>query len=68
MLIRMYMRTMFGNKRLGCYGKELHLVVIYKAITLEIMMIEVPYSNSGRRIVETTLVSYFEPNCFFERV
>ena len=68
MLIRMYMRTMFESKRLGCYEKGLHLVVMYKAITLEIMTIELPYSNSGRRIVETTLVSYFEPICFFERV
>ena len=64
----MYMRAMFENKRLGCYEKVLHLVVMYKALTLGIMMIEVPYLNSGRRIVETTLVSYFEPNCFFERV
>ena len=50
----MYMRVMFENKRLGCYEKVLYLMVMYKAITLEIMMIEVPYSNSGRRIVETT--------------
>ena len=64
----MYMRAMFENKRLGCYEKVLHLVVMYKALNLEIMIMEVPYSNSGRRIVETTLVSYFEPNCFFERV
>ena len=64
----MYMKALFANKLWGHYEKVLYLVVIYKAITLEDIMIEVPYSNSQRRIVETTLVSYFEPNCFFERV
>ena len=64
----MYMRALFANKLWGQYEKVLYLVVLYKVVTLEDMMIEVPYSNSQRRIVETTLVSYFEPNCFFERV
>ena len=64
----MLMRTMFTNKLLGCYKKNFVSCVLYKDVILGDMMIEVPYSNSGRRIVETTLVSYFEPNCFFERV
>ena len=64
----MYMRTMFANKLWGHYEKVLYFVGMYKVVTLEDMIIEVPYSNSQRRIVETTLVSYFEPNCFFERV
>ena len=60
----MYMRAMFANKLWGHYEMVLYLVVIYKVVTLEDMMIEVPYSNSQRRIVETTLVSYFEPKLF----
>ena len=64
----MYMRAMVYNEDYCLAMKKFVSIFFFKAVTLAIMVVKVSYSNSGRRIVETTLVSDFEPSYFFERV
>lgn len=65
----MYMRAMVYNDDYCVVMKKfVSIFFFYKAVTLGIMVVKVSCSNSGRRIVETTLVSDFEPIYFFERV
>lgn len=63
----MYMRAMVYNEDY-CLAMKKFVSIFFKAVTLAIMVVKVSCSNSGRRIVETTLVSDFEPSYFFERV
>ena len=63
----MYMRAMVYNEDY-CLAMKKSYQFVFKAVTLAIMVVKVSCSNSGRRIVETTLVSDFEPSYFFERV
>ena len=63
----MYMRAMVYNEDY-CLAMKKFVSIFFKAVTLAIMVVKVLCSNSGRRIVETTLVSDFEPSYFFERV
>ena len=67
----MYMRAMVYNEDYCDVMKKFISYLFFfffKAVTLGIMVVKVSCSNSGRRIVETTLVSDFEPIYFFERV
>ena len=65
----MYMRAMVYNEDYCLAMKKFVSIFFFlKAVTLAIMVVKVSCSNSGRRIVETTLVSDFEPSYFFERV
>ena len=65
----MYMRAMVYNVDYCVVMKKfISYLFFFKAVTLGIMVVKVSCSNSRRRIVETILVSDFEPIYFFERV